>query len=112
MQRFLCILALPVVLMTAGCATSSNSDNPNVPEARPNVIKERVLAVGWTQDRTSVASSLYALKCGRCHKFYDPAAYSAEDWNRWMVGMSKKSKLTTDQEELLSAYLAAAREKH
>ena len=111
MQRFLCMVALPVILMTAGCATSPNPDNSNVPEARPNIVKERVIAFGWPHDRASHASSLYALKCGRCHKFYDPRAYSADDWDRWMVSMSKKSKLTENENELLSAYLAAARER-
>lgn len=109
MQQFLCRLALLAVLVAASCATSSRSNNPNVPEARPNVIKERVLAAGWPRAQTDRASSLYALKCGRCHKFYDPAVYSADDWDTWMVKMSKKTELTAEQDRILTEYLAAAR---
>ena len=109
MQQFLCKMALPVVLATAGCATSSSLSNANIPEARPRVIAQRVETAGWSHKDTSRASSLYALKCGRCHKFYDPAAYSADDWNMWMRKMSKKAKLEAVQEQLLSEYLAASR---
>jgi hypothetical protein len=115
MQRFLlCRLALPV-LVAAGCATSSSpsssNSNANVPEAHPRVIAARVQASGWEQKETHRASALYALKCGRCHKFYDPAAYSADDWDLWMHKMSKKAKLEPAQEKILADYLAAARKK-
>lgn len=111
MQRFLCKMALPVVLAAAGCATSSSLSNANIPEAHPRVIAQRVQALGWSQKDTHRASALYALKCGRCHKFYDPAAYSAEDWNTWMRKMSKKAKLEPAQEQLLSEYLSIARKR-
>jgi len=109
MQQFLCIVALPVVLVAAGCATSSSTSNPNVPEAHPRVIKQRVIAAGVSQHDANRASELYALKCGRCHKFYDPAAYSAEDWELWMRKMSRKTKLTVEQDKILSEYLVNAR---
>jgi cytochrome c5 len=109
MQRFLCKLALPVVLAAAGCATSSSLSNANVPEAHPRVVAQRVQAAGWSAKDIHRASALYALKCGRCHKFYDPAAYNAEDWNMWMRKMSKKAHLEPAQQELLSEYLAASR---
>ena len=110
MQPFLCRLALPVVLVAAGCATSSTS-NPNVPEAHPRVVKQRVIATGFSTHDANRSSELYALKCGRCHKFYDPAAYSSEDWDMWMQKMSKKTKLTSEQEQTLTIYLDVARTK-
>jgi hypothetical protein len=111
MQQFLCRLALPVVLVAAGCATSSSISNADVPEAHPRVVKQRVIATGVSQHAANRASDLYALKCGRCHKFYDPAAYSAQDWEMWLRKMSKKTKLTAEQEQTLAQYLAAARKK-
>ena len=110
MQRFLCKTALPaVIIMAAGCATSSSLSNSNVPEAHPRVIAARVQSNGWSAQDTHRASALYALKCGRCHKFYDPAAYTSEDWEMWFHKMAKKSKLEPAQENLLNHYLSAAR---
>jgi len=109
MQQFLCKMALPVVLAAAGCATSASNSNTNIPEAHPRVIATRVQNSGWSLKETHRASSLYALKCGRCHKFYEPASYSADDWEMWMRKMSRKSKLEPAQEKLLSEYLGAAR---
>ena len=108
-MQFLRITALLAVFVTAGCATTSNS-NTDMPEAHPRVIASRVNQAGWSLKETRRASDLYALKCGRCHKFYDPAAYLEEDWQTWMRKMSRKAKLEPNQEQLLTAYLAKARE--
>lgn len=53
----------------------------------------------------AAARKLYVNKCAKCHKFYDPAKYSDAQWKIWMGKMSKKSKLTVEQEKLLSGYL-------
>ena len=55
--------------------------------------------------------ALYTLKCAKCHRFYDPADYSNQEWQSWMLKMSKKAHLKSDQEELLSRYLGAFRPK-
>jgi hypothetical protein len=110
MQRFLRKVALPVVVVASGCATTSNSDS-SIPEAHPRVIAARVEHAGWDRKETRAASATYALKCGRCHKFYDPAAYNESDWNMWFRKMSRKANLEPAQQEVLARYLAAAREK-
>jgi hypothetical protein len=51
------------------------------------------------------ARKLYLGKCAKCHKLYNPAKYSDAVWDRWMGKMSKKAKLTSPQEQLLSDYL-------
>src|SRR5437773_3274570 len=56
-------------------------------------------------DETAAARKLYVAKCAKCHKFYDPAKYSDAEWTKWMAKMSKKSKLTTEQSEILSRYI-------
>jgi hypothetical protein len=64
---------------------------------------------GFPAEEIQPASHLYNLKCARCHKFYDPAKYSADQWDSWMGKMSRKAKLQPPEEELLSRYLGAAR---
>src|SRR5882762_1094308 len=56
-------------------------------------------------DETSAARKLYVAKGAKCHKFYDPAKYSDAEWHKWMAKMSKKSKLTPEQSEMLSRYI-------
>src|SRR5437667_6761367 len=56
-------------------------------------------------DETAAARKLYVAKCAKCHKFYDPAKYSGEEWQKWMAKMSKKSKLTPEQSEVLARYI-------
>jgi hypothetical protein len=53
----------------------------------------------------NAARKLYVSKCAKCHKFYDPAKYSEADWQMWMSKMSKKAKLNSTQEQMLSHYL-------
>lgn len=55
------------------------------------------------------ARKVYVAKCAKCHKFYEPKNYTDADWGRWMGKMSRKSKLSAEQEELLKRYLAEYR---
>ena len=60
---------------------------------------------GVPQDETKAGRKLYVAKCAKCHKFYEPANYSDEEWQVWMKKMSKKSKLKPEQEAMLSRYI-------
>lgn len=64
---------------------------------------------GLSSDDIAQGATLHTAKCARCHKFYDPAAYSDTEWRLWMTKMAKKAKLTPDQEAVLSRYLEAFR---
>jgi hypothetical protein len=57
----------------------------------------------------AAARKLSAVKCAKCHKFYEPADYSQADWAAWMEKMRRKSKLKPEQFDLLSRYLEEAR---
>ena len=57
------------------------------------------------------AKALYEIKCAKCHKFYEPAAYAQQDWDDWMSQMSRKSKLKPAQEKLLTRFLEEFRRK-
>ena len=56
----------------------------------------------------ALARKLYTGKCARCHKLYNPAQYSDEQWQVWMDKMSRKAKLKPDQKGLISHYVEEA----
>jgi hypothetical protein len=58
-----------------------------------------------TADEQAHARKLYVSKCAKCHKFYEPRAYTDADWNRWMIAMGKKSKLKQTDLSVLKRYL-------
>ena len=55
--------------------------------------------------QTLAAKKLYDNKCAKCHRMYEPRDYSDEEWQLWMVKMSKKAKLNLKQEKLLDRYV-------
>jgi hypothetical protein len=64
-----------------------------------------------TRKELRAAQDLNELKCAKCHKLYNPADYSQEEWDVWMKKMARKSKLKKAQEELLTRYLQTLRDK-
>lgn len=52
------------------------------------------------------ARKLYLTKCSKCHKLYDPAKYTDQQWQAWMDKMSHKAKLSSEQKELITNYVA------
>jgi len=48
---------------------------------------------------------LYIRRCAKCHRLYQPADYSPDEWRLWMNKMTRKAKLTPEQQKLLSRYL-------
>jgi hypothetical protein len=56
-------------------------------------------------DESDPGRQLYIVKCSKCHKFYDPAKYSPADWTIWMDKMTRKAKLTPEQEKVIAEYV-------
>ena len=81
----------------AGCATLSVPPPP------------ASAAAATSAEEFDTARKLYINQCGRCHKFYNPNYYSSNEWNSWMRKMAKKSKLTSEQEEILGRHLTLYR---
>src|ERR1041385_3625709 len=52
----------------------------------------------------ATAAKAYTSKCARCHKFYEPANYTASEWAMWMAKMKKKARLNSEQYSLLLRY--------
>jgi hypothetical protein len=58
----------------------------------------------WDAASETKARKLYLLKCAKCHVAYEPNAYTAETWSAWMGKMYARTKLKTDQSELLDEF--------
>ena len=84
---------------------------------RPLLLSVVLLAVhvsaGGTNQMSAkdlaTARKIYVAKCAKCHRFYEPKEYSETDWRTWMDKMNQKSKLKSDQADLLKRYLDAYR---
>ena len=74
------------------------------------VVFHTARAAELSEKETSEARKLYTAKCAKCHKFYDPAKYSDDEWHLWMGKMSKKAKLKEAQSDLLNRYLETFRQ--
>jgi hypothetical protein len=67
-------------------------------------------AVGLKPAQIDEAAKLYTAKCLRCHKSYDPRAYTDKQWQTWMSKMNRKAHLDSAQQDLLGRYLKAVRD--
>ena len=102
------------VAVAAGLASCKSSPPAGRGDAGsvPMLSTDAARAAGFSDQEATEAHDLYALKCARCHKFYNPTDYSPKDWDMWMHKMSRKSKLKPAQEALLARYLDEFREKN
>lgn len=66
-------------------------------------------AAGMSSADIAGAQQLYIAKCARCHKFYDPSRYDDAESKSWMMKMSRKARLNSDEETLLTHYIEALR---
>lgn len=55
------------------------------------------------------ARKLYIGKCAKCHKLYDPHAYTDAEWDKWLRKMTRKARLSSKQADMLSQYLSGIR---
>ncbi len=100
-----------VALTGAGLASCASSppkrQGPTGPLPTPSA--EATQKVGLTPIQASTALKVYNSKCTRCHKSYDPHAYTIPQWESWMSKMSRKAHLDAEQQGLLVRYLQAVR---
>ena len=105
----LCMLVASMAIGgLAGCQSSATVVGGGTGSV-PVLDAEAARSAGLSPEGASEGRSLCAAKCVRCHKFYRPADYNDAKWELWMRKMSKKAKLTAEQEEILSRYLSAYR---
>ena len=99
-------LSFAMAAVLIGCTTLATGGGAGFlpPEAN-----DPALAAGFSREEISAARSVHQAKCARCHRFYDPRDYNEPEWAVWMTKMSKKAKLSPEQEQLLSRYLKIVR---
>jgi hypothetical protein len=103
------VLVVVLVVGLTGCKSSAPGGGS---DSLPLLTVDAASAAGLSAREVSDANTLYATKCAKCHKFYNPSDYSQKDWDLWMEKMSRKAKLNPEQEDLLTRYLATFRDKH
>ena len=87
------VYLLAVVLML-GCSTTKK-----VAVVQPET--KTVLSETALQGQT-----LYENNCKRCHRLYNASEFTAARWPSILDSMQKKAKITDQQKELISEYLA------
>ena len=104
MRRHALLMAAGLVSLQPGCqngAPGSRSLTPPTPDP--------ARLAGFAAGDVEAAARLYAIKCAKCHEFYDPGSYPEAEWRSWMAKMATKARLQPDQLESLSRYLDAFR---
>ena len=51
--------------------------------------------------------SAYINKCGGCHTLIVPGKYSAMEWDKWVIRMEPKAKITPLEKEQILKYLTS-----
>ncbi|MBI5394703.1 MAG: hypothetical protein HZA91_05325 [Verrucomicrobia bacterium] len=96
------------VLLAKECADQLAAEaKPKAPAATP-----AAAAPGTTGASPELAAgkTLYLAKCGRCHDFPNPGFIVEETWNRWMMHMRYKAKLSDVEYDQLMDYARRERE--
>jgi hypothetical protein len=101
-------ILLTVTLGLAGCQSSAPGSRAG-PDSIPQEAPTPASTGDLSREELRSATRLYTAKCARCHKFYNPADYSDQEWHTWMTKMSRKARLKPDQAQLLSRYLETFR---
>jgi hypothetical protein len=105
------VLLLLITLLIAGWAgcQSRPVERRGPGETIPVMVPEAARAAGFSVQQSDQAVRLYTAKCMRCHRSYDPTAYSNAEWETWMTKMSRKARLAAQERQLLWDYLLAFR---
>src|ERR1043165_3512209 len=93
------MVGIGVACQTPGDSVEGDKSASTIPAAGPFAPAESVTA----------GRTVYLQKCARCHRFYDPAAYSEEDWSGWMRKMARKARLTPEQTTHVNQFLNSFR---
>lgn len=86
--RILSIAFAAVVLTACGSAKSTA-----VASAPPAATTAETVPAKELTPELAEGKNLYENSCARCHKLYEPAKFSKEEWQPILVRMQKKAKL-------------------
>jgi hypothetical protein len=94
------LVVLLAALSSGGCQSPVESSRNESSSVRFNAPGGGSL----TPEQGQRAAQLYLTTCARCHKLYDSRRYSEAEWRSWMHKMSRKARLTPEEENLLSEW--------
>ena len=100
MREAVLLIIAGLVLLQPGCQNSA----PGSRSATPPTPDPSRLA-GFPAGQVEAAARLYAIKCAKCHEFYDPGRYPEAEWRSWM----DEGKAQTGQHPNIDLALVALR---
>jgi hypothetical protein len=92
------------ILFILGCGTATKLVAP----ASEQVAEMQAKVPGITLEEANQGYVLYKAKCAGCHRLHHPSEFTVAQWDKILVTMFPKSKMTNETEKkLLRNYLAA-----
>lgn len=79
------------------CGPKTTQSTPVVSSTPEVKVSEATLAEGKT---------LYENNCGKCHKLFEPSAYTKDRWVKILNWMAPKAKITDEQKAKVFAYVS------
>jgi hypothetical protein len=85
-----------ILIFISACVTTNTLTllNDNLP-----AMQEKV--PGITLQRANKGYILYKNKCGSCHRLHRPGEYNSGEWNKNLIEMYPKAKITDEEEKIL-----------
>jgi hypothetical protein len=96
-------ISIFILLFLAGCAATKSfvptpSDLSSMQQKVPDISLEKANA-GY---------ALYKSKCASCHRLYAPSEYTISKWEKTLIKMYPRAKVTSEeQKKLIRDYLVA-----
>jgi cytochrome c2 len=75
--------------------------------AEPTGLTKSMAQKNYSADQIAQGEALFTSSCARCHKLFEPAKFGAVKWNRVLDRMIPKAKVSTEEGELIRAYVIA-----
>jgi DNA-directed RNA polymerase subunit RPC12/RpoP len=91
-------------------APSAHTDS--IPDSEPSTPIRPVIRkyqAGLEAKRITVGREVYLSKCSECHRFFDPASYTPDEWSSWIGKMRGKAKLGARDSDELNVFLSTIR---
>lgn len=92
-----------------GCASKKpaapGESTPPVAVAPPTPTPPQPPVIAADSATLSEGKSLYENSCGRCHKLFEPSAFTKEKWEPILARMQKKARLSDEEMAKVNAYV-------
>jgi len=94
-------LSVAILILASACVASKTIAPTQA--ALPSMQRK---VPGITLERANRGYILYKGKCSRCHRLYAPSEYAMSKWEKKLIEMYPKAKVTSEEEkQLIRDYL-------